>query len=112
MPSSQLKQISEQIEANQTDDFSKFYMYAGLLTLITIREPTMNFFSVQPQTSPIVASNKKLKIGDFSGEFSRQVNAYKTLFDAPAPDQLLVIQKMIMAYARKGQLADLVYIVD
>lgn len=40
MLSSQLSSLSQQIEAQTTDHFGKFYMYVGLLNSITERKKT------------------------------------------------------------------------
>lgn len=112
MPSHFLEQISQQIEAHGTDHFSKFYMYAGLLNIATVRKPGSNFNNIQPQTSPLFFAKKSLKLGEFPNKFATQVNNFQNQFIIPTPGAFNTMQQIVMTYFRKGQLADLIFIID
>jgi hypothetical protein len=112
MPSSALAHIARQIEDQGVDHFSKFYMYAGLLNMISVRETDKTIFTVQPKTAPVLMSAKSLNHGVFGSNFANEVNQYQNYFQKPTPDPLMANKKIIMAYFRKGQLADLAYIIE
>lgn len=112
MPSNDLARISDQIEQQGTDSFSKFFMYANLLNVISIREEGKNIFTVQPKTAPILSSPKGLNYGLFGSGFTGEVNQYKGFFEKPEPDVLLTFDRIIKAYFRKGQLADMAFIIE
>ena len=112
MPSNELTRIADQIEQQGTDSFSKFYMYANLLNVISVREDGKNIFTVQPKTAPLLASPKGLSYGQFGSGFTGEVNQYKGFFQRPAPDAVMTIDKIVKAYFRTGQLADMAFIIE
>lgn len=126
MPSQALAEISAQIERQETDSFGKFYLYASLLQELTVRKKGRNFTDV-PQYTPnsgtgigravgsfMTAGHIEalaLKTGPVSGELTRQVGEYKASFDVDTPNFFMVIQRILLSFARKGQLSDLIFII-
>jgi hypothetical protein len=115
MPSQALTELSAQIESQETDSFGKFYLYATLLNKITIRDCQKSFFDTMP-----VYSNKltggfittPIKAGKLEGSFNAMVTNYRSQFDVKVPNFILSIQRIFLSFVRKGQLSDLVFIID
>ncbi|MGV3740663.1 MAG: hypothetical protein ACO1N3_05185 [Gammaproteobacteria bacterium] len=123
MPSQALADISVLIERQDTDAFGKFYMYASLLNALTVRQKS--FLETLPKYTPNsgfgllktvgatigVNDTPELKTGIIDGNFSRMVDEYKTEFDVRSPNFVLVIQRILLSFVRKGQLSDLIFII-
>ncbi|MCR9192103.1 MAG: hypothetical protein NXI01_05515 [Gammaproteobacteria bacterium] len=139
--SQDLREITEQIEARNTDGFGKFYMYAALLQVITVRKKTFEEALPKQTTLGTVISGAgaaavntvgkwvgvdrnlvsedqsiQLELGEVSAGgtnrlFYSNVSKYKTNFEVKSPNFLIVIKNMIDAYFRRGQLSDLSFIV-
>ena len=109
MPSGSLFEISQQIEQHGLDNLGKFYLYAGLLNVIAIRKKS---FDESIPTYAGLFSRKKLQVQGLDDNFHRQIINYQRQFENATPGLGSVIQKIAMAYIHKGQLADLVFIID
>lgn len=123
MPSQALADISAQIESQDTDDFGKFYLYASLLNVLTIKQKS--FLDTLPKYTPnsggglmrtvgsyVGATDApELKTGKIDGSLTRMVADYKSELDVRTPDPVLVIQRVLLSFARKGQLSDLIFII-
>ncbi len=104
MPSKMLETISSQIEDNGTDRFAKFYMYANLLHVISVREANKTILEVSPKGHGIFNA-QTISLGNFDNQFTTLVNEYQQSFAPSPPGKLEVFKKIVSAYARKGQLA-------
>ena len=112
MPSKLLSDISQRIETQGLDAFSKFYMYAGLLSMATVREPGKNFDEVLPKLPKMFSAPLPIVKGFIAAEFTAQVGEFQRKFTPARQDEFAVAQKIVMAYFRKGQLADMAFIID
>jgi hypothetical protein len=131
MPSSALAEISQNIENLDTDSLGKFYMYAAVLEMITVRDPRhKNPFTLLPQDTKITSSlfNRfvgqavDLNVPHWSTDKNKKVESYinQYAYTPSASDNqsaledfvntVLVLKKLTLAYFRKGQLGDLNFI--
>ncbi|WP_454783245.1 hypothetical protein [Legionella sp. WA2022007384] len=112
MPSSQLAFLCQQIENQDTDHFGKFYMYVSLLNTLTARNKS--FAEGLPQYSSLLPwkNDKPIKIGEISTDFTRQLNIYSREFINSQPNWSKALYNIVMAYIRKGNVSDLIYIID
>jgi hypothetical protein len=112
MPSSQLSLLSQQIEAQPTDHFGKFYMYVSLLNTVT--EQKKSFAEGLPKYSKGFAiwRTGKMDFGSIPDDFQTQVDAYVAQFINLQPKISHSLYNIAMAYIRKGTISDLVYIID
>jgi hypothetical protein len=113
MPSSQLSLLCEQIEAQNTDHFGKFYMYVSLLNTVTVRNKS--FAEGLPKYSKGLAfwRDNHLDLGgEIPVEFSQKVDLYARQFINAQPNWSTVLYNIAMSYIRKGKIADLTYIID
>jgi len=83
-------------------------MYAGLLNMAAVRKPGVNFFDTLPKYNRC----HPLNVGIFGAEFNQQVHQFQQEFEPVEQNDLVVAKKIVMTYFRKGQLADLAFIVD
>ena len=112
MPSSTLQVLSDQIEQLETDDFGKFYMYSSLLNVITVRDEKAFVYTL-PLYKGLFGPPKSVYIGKPNVDFYSLVTSYQNQFKPnSAPNIFTVAKKIIGAYLRKGQLADLSFIID
>ena len=127
MPSSALKEISDQIERQPTDSFGKFYLYATLLKTLTVQEKAKGFVGSLPiftSNTPVsimssVASKvttavkpPKLDVGELQGEFVNKLGDYRndvinTVITIPS-----TVQKIVNFFLRKDLLNDLLFIIE
>ena len=113
MPSSSLVIISGQIEEQGSDSFTKFYMYSSLLHAICVRDPSKGFFDLMPaKVNVLFGTSTGFDLEKFDGAFETQVNQYRGMFSPAQPAPLVVVEKIVMTYLRKSQVADLVFIID
>ena len=115
MPSQALTELSAQIESQKTDSFGKFYLYATLLTKITIRDRQKSFFDTMPVYSnklTVGLTTTPIKAGKLDGSFNAMVTNYQSQFDLKVPNFILSIQRIFLSFVRKGQLSDLAFIID
>jgi hypothetical protein len=112
MPSQKLDLLCQQIENQATDDFGKFYMYVSLLKSVAIRNTT--FASGLPKYNHGMAFWKKnyLDLGELPKDFSDEVAAYAREFINTEPNVSNLFYNIAMTYIRKGNIADLIYIID
>ena len=112
MPSKLLSDMSRGIEEQGQDAFAKFYMYAALLHMATIRDEGRNFDQVLPKRNPVLGARKLINIGLLTPEFTEQAGMFQQGFEPAAQNKLHVAQKIVMAYFRRGQLADIMFIIN
>jgi hypothetical protein len=120
MPSQALAELSAQIEAQDTDSFGKFYMYATLLNVVAVRDKS--FQEALPEQTTAFSMVKtvfggstqdyKVKTGAIHGGFFADVKTYQSHYTQQVPDFFLVTQRILLTFIRKGQLSDLVFIID
>jgi len=132
MPSYALAELSKQIELQKTDHFGKFYLYATLLNTITVRKK--KFLDGMPvyldhsiyglaeagfkQTVGVLSghtdtdTSKKINIGTIDAQFSEKVSQYQSQYEDIEPSFVRSVQNIFLAFARKGQLSDLIFIID
>lgn len=120
MPSQALAELSAQIETQETDSFGKFYMYATLLSVLTIRKRT--FEDALPEQTTAVSALKsvagfstqdyKVKTGQIKGAFFSTVSEYAHHYTKRAPNFAFVIQSVFLTFVNKGQLSDLIFILE
>lgn len=111
MPSSQLAQLCQQIENQNTDHFGKFYMYVSLLNTLTVRNKT--FADGLPKYHGPFWRKNTLDIGgELPVKFARQLNFYIREFTNSQPHWSKTLHNVVMAYVRKGKITDLTYIID
>jgi hypothetical protein len=113
MPSSQLSSLCEQIEAQNTDHFGKFYMYVSLLNTVAVRNKS--FAAGLPKYSTGLAfwrTNHLDLGGEISIEFSQQVDLYAQQFINAQPTWSTALYNLALSYMRKGNISDLAYIID
>lgn len=113
MPSSQLSSLCEQIEAQNTDHFGKFYMYVSLLNSVSVRNKS--FGAGLPKYSKGLAFWRDNHL-DLGGEIpvglSQEVDRYARQFVNAQPNWSTVLYNIAMSYIRKGKISDLTYIID
>ncbi|MCX7091346.1 MAG: hypothetical protein NTU48_07855 [Legionellales bacterium] len=132
MPSYALAELSKQIELHPTDHFGKFYLYATLLNTITVRKT--NFLKGMPvykdhSACGLVAAGTQsfvgflqgrghtdtgtpINIGTINDQFSEKVSQYQSQYEDIEPSFVRSVQNIFLAFARKGQLSDLIFIID
>jgi hypothetical protein len=112
MPSKKLDLLCKQIDNQNTDDFGKFYMYVSLLKSIAIRNTT--FDSGLPKYNQGMAfwKQKHLALGELPKDFPQEVAAYAREFINTEPNVSNFFYHVAMTYMRKGNIADLIYIID
>lgn len=112
MPSKKLDLLCKQIENQDTDDFGKFYMYASLLKSVAVRNTT--FTSGLPKCNNGVVFWKKnsLVLGELPKDFPEEVAAYAREFINTEPNVSNLFYNIAMTYIRKGNIADLIYVID
>ena len=127
MPSSALKEISDQIENQNTDSFGKFYLYAALLNGLTVRkkkifEETLPSFT--PNTAKAVSKtllasmplspieNPQLKVGKLEGTLLTQITNYQDKFNSPNLSVVSMLQKIFYFFLQRDQLNDLLFIIE
>ena len=72
MPSEALEELAAQIERQPTDNFGKFYLYASLLNVLTVRQ--QSFLETIPKYQGIMGS--QLQYGTLDPAFSASVDRY------------------------------------
>ncbi|HVT62872.1 MAG TPA: hypothetical protein VHD33_05220 [Legionellaceae bacterium] len=112
MPSQMLTELSTEIEKQNTDHFGKFYMYAALLKMVTVRQSNSDFNANLPIYTNWGISNKSINIGSPSARFFNNTVNYQKKFDVKVPDFFIVLQKIILSYMRTGQLSDLIFMIE
>ena len=132
MPSYALAELSKQIELQPTDHFGKFYLYATLLNTITVRKK--NFLEGMPVykdhsmrgfaaagTKTVVSllqghrhtdTGTPIKIGSINDQFAEKVSQYQSQYEDIEPSFVRSVQNIFLAFARKGQLSELIFIID
>ena len=132
MSSYALAELSKQIELQPTDHFGKFYLYATLLNTITVRKK--NFLEGMPVykdhsmrgfaaagTKTVVSllqghrhtdTGTPIKIGSINDQFAEKVSQYQSQYEDIEPSFVRSVQNIFLAFARKGQLSDLIFIID
>lgn len=108
MPSQTLQALSDQIENQATDHFGKFYMYASLLNIMTVRKKS--FLETLPKYSGL--TGKQPIFGEINPEFSSRVDNYKLEFIPNRLDPVSSVLKIIQVFLRKGQLSDLFFVIN
>lgn len=133
MPSYALAELSKQIESQPTDSFGKFYLYAALLNTIAVRKE--RFLDGMPKyqndtarckakglvikalntvlSKPISTNTvERIAVGDINEKFAAQVSNYKSQYENIGSNFIRSVQNIFLAFARKGQLSDLIFIID
>lgn len=112
MPSTQLSLLCNEIEQQYTDHFGKFYMYVSLLNTLVVR--TKTFADGLPKYHKGFAfwRTNNLNLGEVSVEFTRQLNLYTKVFINTQPHWSTALYNVLMNYIRKGNITDLMYIID
>lgn len=126
MPSQALAELSAHIERQPTDHFGKFYLYATLLNTIAVRKknfldampvyqshrPAEMIVSVVKAAVGVEDTSKQIKTGPIDGQLSSRVSNYKNQYDVLVPNFFRTVQNIFLSFVRKGQLSDLVFIID
>lgn len=112
MPSQKLDLLCQQIEAQNTDDFGKFYMYVSLLKSVAIRNTAFIDGLPKYERGAAFWRNNNLNIGPLPKDFSFEVAAYAREFVNVNPSASTFVYNLAMAYIRKGNITDLTYIID
>jgi hypothetical protein len=122
MPSQALQTLSNEIEAQGPDSFSRFFMYASILNVVTATGDTSNidkskYMATLPQASvwAATASLSKLEpldVGKLSPDFYINLRAYAATFKNTSPDPMKAGGMLFQTYTRKSQVADLAYIIE
>ena len=107
MPSKALEELVAQIERQPTDNFGKFYLYASLLNVLTVRQ--QSFLDTIPKYQGF--SGSQLQYRTLDPAFSASVDRYKAQFVPKVLYPIAVVQKILLAFLRKGQLSDLFFII-
>lgn len=116
MPSELLTKISKEIDEKGPDSFSKFYMYAAVLNKITVRD-SQDFDDLLPKDERKLLSvfnpYKTPKTPSLTSDFYSNIGKYSLQYAAPPREEKgLMILNLVLAYFRRGNLADLVEIVE
>ncbi|PJD93414.1 MAG: hypothetical protein CK424_02495 [Legionella sp.] len=106
MPSQRLERLSAQIENETTDSFGKFYLYASLLNVLTVR--TKSFSDTLPKTTGVLSPN--INIGGTS-RVANHADSYAREFKKTPPGLHYFIQEIILSFMRQGKLSDLFFII-
>ena len=113
MPSSQLNQIIDQIEDQNTDHFGKFYLYVALLHKVAVHDDK-TFSQLLPTHKSFGwrgASKKKLDVGNLPYQLPRTIDGYINQYRGNTYDPMESAFNIAMTYFRKGKLSDLSAIV-
>jgi hypothetical protein len=106
MPSSNLKKISQQINASKADNFSKFYMYAALLKTIIATE-NLDFFDYLPGLN-----SEKVDDGQLEHvSFNNLINDYKKDL-APEPHWSNPVTGIFYMYFGSASFNDMLFIFE
>ncbi len=117
MPSNNLQSIINQIEQQDTDSFGKFYLYVALLHKVTMHDEK-TFVELIPKKQGgffgqlAGKGHNQLDVGKLSPEITGMVNEYSEQYKSGQYNPLGSVQTIMMAYLRKGKLADLVVIIN
>ena len=112
MPSKLLYEMSRGIEEQGQDAFAKFYMYAALLHMASVRDQNKEFDDIIPQISSSLPRKKLINTGPIPDEIPEQARRFQQGFEPAIQNKFHVAQKIVMTYFRKGQLADMAFIID
>jgi hypothetical protein len=122
MPSQALQALSNEIKANGPDSFSRFFMYASLLNVITATGDTseinkQKYMATLPQASVWAATTslsqlEPLDVGKLSSDFYINLRAYAATFKNTSPDPMKAGGMLAKTYTRNSQVADLAFIIE
>ncbi len=116
MPSPVLKELSDEINKQGPDAFSRFFMYASLLNVITATNRTdlnqQAYTSTLPKAANTLRGFTDLQTGKLSGAFYIKLRDYGESFNNASPDVIKALGMLVNTYRRTSQVADIAFILE
>ena len=111
MSSSELQNIIETIEGQDTDHFGKFYLYVSLLHKATVRDQR-TFASLLPKhNGGFFHKSRSVDVGSNLIELPGSIDAYSQQFHGKTYDPVNSAVTLVSTYFRTGKIMDLISIV-
>jgi hypothetical protein len=111
MSSSELQNIIDTIEGQDTDHFGKFYLYVSLLHKATVRDQR-TFASLLPRhNGGLFHKSRSVDVGSNLIELPGSIDAYSQQFNGKTYDPVNSAVTLVSTYFRTGKIMDLISIV-